>query len=150
MDSLNVNVQKGSTRFITSKQPEKSEPKDRVDLLNEQVDKGTLSKDIAARLKELKKQNIQDNQPDTGVTKCYLPVYGDDYGPWFKGKDEKILFPKPPLCYLPMKEGITVDPPILCYAPMKDKAIIDPPILCYAPMKAEEKMWPKPLCYLAG
>ncbi|MEQ8224310.1 MAG: hypothetical protein ABRQ37_18470 [Candidatus Eremiobacterota bacterium] len=107
---------------VTAKKSSDTEPKDRVDLLNEQVSKGTLSEDIAARIKELKSQ-VQEEKA-FGKPTCYAPA---------REKDIK------PTCYAPAKL-----PKPTCYAPARD---IKP--TCYAPMSTEERIFPKPLCYLA-
>ncbi|MEQ8168066.1 MAG: hypothetical protein ABRQ38_04150 [Candidatus Eremiobacterota bacterium] len=96
---------------ITAKKSSDTEPKDRVDLLNEQVSKGTLSEDIAARIKELRSQ-VQEEKA-FGKPTCYAPM------------SEKGL-PKP-TCYAPAKL-----PKPTCYAPMSEKGLPKP--TCYAPM----------------
>jgi hypothetical protein len=105
-----TNMQSASTTHVTAKKSSDTEPKDRVDLLNEQVSKGTLSEDIAARIKELKSQ-IQEEKI-FGKPTCYAPM-----------SDKGI--PKP-TCYAPMKM-----PKPTCYAPMSTEEKVFPKPLCY-------------------
>jgi len=92
---------------VTAKKSSDTEPKDRVDLLNEQVSKGTLSEDIAARIKELKSQ-VQEEKA-FGKPTCYAPA----------------KLPKP-TCYAPARD---IKP--TCYAPMSTEERVFPKPLCY-------------------
>lgn len=110
MEISRTNMHSASTGGkVTAKKTSDTEPKDRVDLLNEQVSKGTLSEDIAARIKELKSQ-VQDEKA-FGKPTCYAPA---------REKDIK------PTCYAPAKL-----PKPTCYAPMSTEERIFPKPMCY-------------------
>jgi hypothetical protein len=131
-----------TTTNVKKEQVDKG-PQDTVDLrnglLSEMVDKGTLSKQIEERIKELRNHQTGEHQVNGETTKCYMPCY--DGGPWFKGEKTETEITK---CYMPCYDGGpwfkggeqkeerlgTFGKPT-CYAPMS-KSVGKP--TCYAPM----------------